>query len=196
MGEAQGGPVAVTHAADGKVESRSCPQCTFGDNTTSWADPALNCGLFVADVRAMAIVRRAEASSTKVSLTRRLQKVSPTASGMNSYSLASMSSAGDPLGSRGGLPRQGSRDARSRRDRWGGVPVAPDSSLPYQLDHKATAAYEAAPRQGHVQNRAQGQAKPASPVAVFVSSPPSPQMPFRLEPIGRSPSPVPKGYDI
>ena len=114
-----------------QVEARSCPQCRAGGampDVPAWSDPALACALFVADVRTLATVRRAETTSAKTSLARKLQRGSPT--GSRGFSRSGVSGAST---SSMGLGRPPSRDARSRRPpsefKWGAVaPMPTDGS--------------------------------------------------------------------
>ena len=234
-------------AANGKVEEQPCPQCVSSGGAAvteaaSWSNPALACSLFIADVRSLAVARRAAASSAKASLTRRLQKGSPNHSSAVSED-NSRRGGHLPFGSSNSLrppPFGSSSNLRPPRRvpsdgvRWG-VGVAPMAAsgtssvrhsaaqpdgplglgLPY-LDHRATAAAaQEAAIDAHNLARFQQvhPAPPGSPVIraqihpaplptpVFVMSPPggaaprapSPQLQFRLEPMGRSPSPVPRG---
>ena len=215
MGDAAGssgsGAPSGSHgaAADVKVEAQSCPHCASGEAVpegASWANPALACALFVADVRALATARRAEASSAKTTLSRRLQKTSPSGSGMASYA----SRQGGGSYSYTSVSRRGSDDARARKAppdfRWGaahavapspaenadratlvqpltgGLEGTPGPPLP-PLDHKPQA-----PRTGAL--------APVTVTGPTVVRAPSPSLQFHKEALGRSPSPVPRGYDI
>ena len=188
-----------------KVEARSCPQCGAGEampEGASWANPALACALFVADVRALMTARRAEASSAKMSLSRRLQRASPSGSAMASYSSARQSGS-----------RRGSEDARARRPpadyRWGGghavapMPTENSGRAPLPVHPQATGPPEVSfgspgpplPSLPPLDHKPQARTGALSVAPVTVLGPavrsPSPQ--FRKEPLGRSPSPIPRG---
>ena len=220
-----GGAPGSPSAPDVKVEAQPCLLCTAGDavpDAASWANPALSCALFFADVRSLASARRAQADSANVSLARRLQRASPAASGNNRSGVSAGAStvhqsAADHLAN---MSRHGGPSDLPRRTpselRWG-APVAPmDSARVAPLvdgsrrellafaERRPTAAQGAAAAVSslaRVQSsggRPPGGAGPdtvsgarmllgAAPVA------PAPQLQFRLEPLGRSPSPIPRG---
>ena len=186
-----------------KVEARPCPHCSSGDavpDVASWANPALSCALFIADVRALATARRAEAAAAKTTLSRRLQKASPSGSGMAS----SYASSSRPGGS-----RRGSDDARARKApaefKWGaGHAVAP---MPTDVSGRVTMLVHPLPNglEGSLglplpplDHRPQAPRTGAlAPVTVTAMAPtvraPSPSLQFHKEALGRSPSPVPRG---
>ena len=186
-----------------KVEARPCPHCSSGEavpDGASWANPALACALFIADVRALATARRAEAAAAKTTLSRRLQKASPSGSGMASYA----SSASRPGGS-----RRGSDDARVRRApaefKWGaGHAVAP-APMPTDVSGRVTMLVHplANGLEGSLgQTLPPLDHQPPAPrtgalAPVAVAGPPvrapSPSLQFHKEALGRSPSPVPRG---
>ena len=150
--------------AIGQVEARPCLHCASDEAVpegASWANAALSCALFVADVRALAAVRRTAASSASVSLTRKLQKSSPGNSGGGaSRSSMGRQSGGDPVS----WARGTTRPHRSGDLRWGAVAPG-DSSSSRGTRAGAPAAVHPLPAEGSRSGAAAGHAERRPPAA-------------------------------
>ena len=211
---ALGGAAGPAHAAEAdlKVEERHCRQCTAAGavpGLASWADPNLGCGLFVADVKMLAKSSKT-AKTAKTSLAKRLQKSSPSGS---VKAVSSTTSLNNDFGTViPGRRNSTSLSQASTGFRWGGSAIAPDVNgttsasarppqeesppgHPYVVDAQDAAVADLFVRRelapGTVLPAVTVPGRPGPPSIGMRSV--SPSTMYRNEPIGRSPSPVPRG---